>query len=173
MLIEQDRSKPIAHAEKLLVLIKKKQRQMLSLYINFWNSICFMSQRWNQKGGRCAFRAPQTQTWAHSPPTQVLPNPYTWDKGRNTIYFIHISILFQPPTLPPNTSLPQAFSGQWSSWFSTSWKKARFFKNQKQITNKNKQKNTTKAVWVLICFQKSVHPVHLKFYVCLLPTFSF
>lgn len=31
MLIEQDRSKPIAHVVKLFVLIKKKQMQMLSL----------------------------------------------------------------------------------------------------------------------------------------------
>lgn len=116
MLIEQDRSKPIAHAVKLLVLIKTNKGRCFPCTLISETAAASPLKDKTRKGLGVLSRLPRhrcehTHLCRYSnTPTQVLSNPYTWprNKGRNTIYFIHISIHIYFPC--------KDFSGHISKW---------------------------------------------------------
>lgn len=176
MLIEQDRSKPIAHAEKLLVLIKKNKGRCFpcTLISETVSASCLKDETRKGLGvlsGLPRHRREHTHLRHKSYPT--LTPDQEIKAGIPFILYIFLSY-FSPPSHPfPSPGLFWPLK----QLFFHVLKESKIFKkpkpNNKEKQTTNKQKTTTKAVWVLICFQKSVHLVHLKFYVCLLPTFSF
>lgn len=66
MLIEQDRSKAIAHVVKLFVLIKKNKCRCFPCKLIFETLLASSLKDENRKGLGISFKASQTQMCAHS-----------------------------------------------------------------------------------------------------------
>lgn len=116
MLIEQDRSKPIAHVVKLFALIKKKKKSTCFLCKVIFEPLLASPLRdETQRDWVFCSRIPgqkcvRTPLCTHSnTAAQDLSNPYSrpGNKGRNIIYLIHI---------PTHTSALEVFHGHVSDW---------------------------------------------------------